>query len=77
MELEPSFDFVLKQPIWAYYIAAALLMAPLVRIFMRAGLKPYFALLVLVPYVGYVLCAAALTFQRWPVLPPKEKKNVP
>ena len=76
------FDYIdlSKQPIWAYYIAVALMMAPVVRIFMRAGLRAHYALLLLVPLVGFVLAACALAFQKWPaaealVLKKREKKS--
>jgi hypothetical protein len=55
-------------PLVQYYISVALVMAPAVRIFMRAGLKPWIALLLLAPYVGPVLCAACLAFMKWPRL---------
>lgn len=78
MEL-PAFIELSQQPLWAYYIAAALMMAPVVRIFMRAGLRAHYALLLLVPMLGFVLAAAALAFQKWPaaqplVLKKREKK---
>lgn len=65
---------ILKQPLWQYYISVALVMAPTVRIFGRAGFKPYPALLLLVPKVGYIFCAAYLVFLKWPRLPVQEKK---
>lgn len=79
MEL-PAFIELTQQPLWAYYIAVALMMAPVVRIFMRAGLRPYGALLMLVPLVGFVIAACALAFQKWPaaqplVLKKREKKS--
>ncbi len=76
------FDYIdlSKQPIWAYYIAVALMMAPVVRIFMRSGLRAHYALLLLVPLVGFILAACALAFQKWPavealVLKKREKKS--
>ncbi|MDI1228645.1 MAG: hypothetical protein PSY14_13270 [bacterium] len=79
MELFEYIDMS-RQPVWAYYIAVMLMMAPVVRIFMRAGLRPHFALLLLVPMMGFVLVAAALAFQKWPaaqplVLKKREKKS--
>ncbi|TAL39735.1 MAG: hypothetical protein EPN97_01895 [Alphaproteobacteria bacterium] len=49
-----------------YYISAMLVMAPAVRIFMRAGFKPWPALLLLIPYVGPIFAAAYLAFIKWP-----------
>jgi hypothetical protein len=63
-----------RQPLWQYYISVILVMAPAVRILTRAGFKPYPALLLLAPQVGYILCAAYLTFTKWPKLPAKEAK---
>jgi hypothetical protein len=56
------------------------MMAPVVRIFMRAGLRPHYALLLLVPLLGFVLVPCALAFQKWPaaeplVLKKREKKS--
>jgi hypothetical protein len=59
---------ILQQPLHQYYISVMLVMAPAVRIFSRTGLKAWPALLLLVPYVGPVLCAACLTFMKWPRL---------
>lgn len=79
MELFDYIDLT-QQPLWAYYIAVALMMAPVVRIFMRAGLRPHYALLLLVPLLGFVLAPCALAFQKWPaaaplVLKKREKKS--
>jgi len=76
----PEFFDISRQPLWAYYIAVMLMMAPAVRVFMRAGLRPFWALLLLVPLVGYILAAAALAFQKWPAVAPlvlkkREKKS--
>lgn len=57
-----------------YYISVMLVMAPTVRIFSRTGLKPWPALLLLAPYVGYLFCAAWLVFQKWPRLAAKGAK---
>ena len=49
------------------WIAIALLLVyPFWKIFTRAGLKPYFALLVFIPYVGPALVLFMLAFQPWP-----------
>ena len=62
---------VLREPLWQYYISVMLITAPAVRIFMRAGLKPYPALFLLVPWIGHVLCIVYLACQRWPSAPRK------
>lgn len=54
------------QMVQYYYMAVAVMMMPVLRIFIRAGLKPYWALLLLVPWVGYIFCACALAFRKWP-----------
>ena len=43
-----------------------LLIYPFWRIYTRAGLNPWFSLLVLLPYVGLPAAAAILAFQTWP-----------
>lgn len=59
---------LMQQPLWAYYVSVMLVMAPVVRIFMRAGFKPYWALMLLIPWAGCVGCTAILALYRWPVL---------
>jgi hypothetical protein len=61
----PAFLF---DPVVKYYISAAVAFYPVMRIFRRAGFSPLGALLLLVPFFGYVLAAAALTARKWPVL---------
>lgn len=68
---------MLQQPIWAYYMVAALLMMPVTRIFMRAGLHPAYALLLLVPQVGYIFCAGALALNKWPAATAADTANGP
>ena len=43
-----------------------LLVYPFWRIYRRAGLNPWFSLLVFLPYVGLPAAAAILAFQTWP-----------
>jgi len=69
----------LALPLSQYYVSVAIVMIPVARIFIRAGLKPFWALGLLIPNVGYVLCAAVLGFNSWPkvaplVLKKREKK---
>jgi hypothetical protein len=57
---------LLHRPLWQYYISVALVMLPTLRILARAGFKPWSALLLFVPHVGYVFCAAYMALNRWP-----------
>ena len=43
-----------------------LLIYPFWRIYRRAGLNPWYSLLVLLPYLGLPAAAAILAFQTWP-----------
>ncbi|MBK1696851.1 hypothetical protein CKO21_06285 [Rhodovibrio salinarum] len=43
-----------------------LLVYPFWRIYRRAGLSPWFSLLVFLPYIGLPAAAAILAFQKWP-----------
>ncbi len=45
---------------------------PLWRVFARAGLPPWLALLVFVPVAGLVLVLAALALRPWPRAPRPE-----
>lgn len=65
----------LPHPLLVYYAAAVLIIVPMIRIFERAGFKPWWALFLAVPAVGHILCIAALVLQRWPVLPPRVKRK--
>ena len=49
-----------------YYISAVLVAVPVMRILMRAGFKPFWAVLLVVPDIGLILCAALLAFRKWP-----------
>ena len=49
-----------------YYIAALLMVVPVTRILLRAGFKPYWAALLVVPDVGLILCVALLALRKWP-----------
>lgn len=48
---------------------------PLHRIFRRAGLNPWAALLVLVPVVGWPAVGSVLAFRRWPAVPPRRPQK--
>lgn len=47
-------------------IFSLLLLVPVWRTYARAGLSPWFSLLVLVPYIGLPVAAAILAFRPWP-----------
>jgi hypothetical protein len=53
-------------PMVRYYIFALLALIPIVRIFDRAGFRAYWATLLVVPQVGFILCAVALALKKWP-----------
>lgn len=78
-QLPPPLAEYMTPPLWQYYISVMIVMLPMVRIFMRTGLKPFWALFLLAPWVGYVICAVVLGFNHWPkaaplVLKKREKK---
>lgn len=58
-------------PFAGYYIFAALAFIPMMRIFYRAGFQPCWVVLLAVPDIGLILCAALLAFRKWP-----EKKKL-
>ena len=49
-----------------YYLFSLLMVVPVGRIFMRAGFKPYGALLLGVPDIGLILYLALLALRKWP-----------
>ena len=61
-----SLHDVLMNPVTGYYIFAALALFPLVRISQRGGFSPLWALLVLVPELGFALWLVALALRKWP-----------
>jgi hypothetical protein len=48
---------------------------PLWRIFRRAGLPAWPALLIFLPIAGWPLVGSMLAFQRWPNIPPRQPKK--
>lgn len=52
----------------AFFILAVIVMFPMWRIFRRAGFNPALSLLVLVPWVGFLIASAILAFADWPRL---------
>jgi hypothetical protein len=60
--------------IFLYVVLAVFLGFPFLRILRRTGLSPYFAALVVVPWLGYLVIEAVLAFAPWPraeATPPK------
>ena len=49
-------------------IAAVLVIVPLWRICGRAGFTPALSLLVVIPWLGFLIIAAVLGFAEWPSL---------
>ena len=52
--------------IYYYYIFAALVAFPVTLIFKKAGFSRWWALLLLVPDFGLILCTAVLAAKKWP-----------
>ena len=48
---------------------------PLWRIFRRAGLSPWPALLVFIPIVGFPAVGSVLAFKRWPDVAPRRPQG--
>ncbi len=46
-------------------IFSALIIMPAWKIFLRVGLSPYISILVLLPYIGFLLVVAVLAFMPW------------
>jgi hypothetical protein len=69
-------------PLLQILLAHLLLIWPVIRLYQRAGLSPWWALLlmasVLVPLLGVMLVAAHLALNKWPKFPdpPKPPKPV-
>jgi hypothetical protein len=55
----------MMNPLMMYYIFVLLAAVPVARIFMRAGFKPYWVLLLAVPDLGLVLCTLVLALGKW------------
>jgi len=60
-----------------YYIVAGLMIIPLWGIVRKTGLDRRFALIVLVPYIGWLIVLGLLAFRRWPAnrLPEVRRKD--
>lgn len=53
-------------PLAQYYLFCLLAIVPVARIFMRAGFRPFWALLLAAPDIGFVLCLVVLAARKWP-----------
>lgn len=60
---------LLQNPAVTMTLFNALIAWPLWRIYRRAGLTPWWSLVVFVPMVGVALALGILGHKRWPVLP--------
>jgi hypothetical protein len=49
-----------------YYVSALIMIWPMMVVFRRAGFRAWWALMLAVPMVGYLLCGGFLTFRSWP-----------
>jgi ABC-type Co2+ transport system permease subunit len=59
--------------IFLYLFLLVFLGFPFLRILRRTGLSPYFAALVLVPWLGYLVIEAVLAFAPWPCTEPTRR----
>ena len=65
-----SVDWLLDP--WAInFLVSLASLHPLWRIFRRAGLAPWPALLILVPVFGFPIVGSVLAFRHWPDIVPR------
>ena len=69
--LQAILDFV-NTPLGNGLLFSALVFWPLWRMLVRAGFKPWPAVLVFVPVIGAVLVLGLLALRKWPVLAREE-----
>ncbi len=61
---------------WALnFLVSLASLHPIWRIFRRAGLPPWPALLIFVPIAGWIAVGSFLAFQRWPNVAPRTPKK--
>ena len=48
------------------FLVAIILVVPIWRIFSRAGFSGFWALLLFIPFAGYLMATLMLAFRRWP-----------
>ncbi|MDR3518844.1 MAG: hypothetical protein P4M00_23850 [Azospirillaceae bacterium] len=66
-----------NDPLVGILLFSLLAVWPFWRILQRAGLRPWYALLVLIPGLGQILVLMVLGHSRWPTLPPLPPKPQP
>lgn len=54
--------------LYQYYFFVVTVFVPVIRIFERAGMRPWWTLVLAVPYLGFFLCLGVLALRRWPAL---------
>ncbi len=64
-------------PAFTMTLFNALIVWPVARVFRRAGLNPWYALVVFVPLVGLMAAVAILGHSRWPALPDRAPARAP
>jgi hypothetical protein len=58
-----------------HFVVAALAAWPLLRIFRRAGLKPWPVAFLVVPIFGFAVVGSILAFKPWPNVAPRVAKK--
>jgi hypothetical protein len=53
-------------PFAEYYFSALLVAAPVLWIFIHAGFRPFWTLLLAIPEVGLIACLLFLALRKWP-----------
>ncbi len=61
----------LQDPWILSFLVSLASLHPLWRIFRRAGLAPWPALLIFVPIFGFPIVGSFLAFKPWPAVPPR------
>ncbi|HEY0836000.1 MAG TPA: hypothetical protein VGE72_19000 [Azospirillum sp.] len=64
-------------PAFGMVLFNLLILWPLWRTLRRAGLSPWWSLLVVVPMVGFMAVIAVLAHARWPNLPDRARPRPP
>jgi hypothetical protein len=65
----------LDNPCRLSFLVSLACLHPIWRIFRRAGLSPWPALLVFVPVFGLAIVGSILAFRPWPNVPPRKPKQ--
>jgi hypothetical protein len=56
-------------------LVVALSAYPMIRIFRRAGLKPWPVLFLVIPVFGFAVVGSILAFTRWPRVAPRKPEK--